>query len=1045
VANTTFDSVIPLLNDAASLLGEYYHPVCADPLQLYRSALLFMPSCALSMAASDDLLDIRLLSPRNPAWTSDVLIFQSTSSPFQGIQCIVVSPDDALVAAVYEDSRSPVKVWKTSTGQMLRTWTSNDSDRFHALTISFSLDGKQLAIMTPGAVYWWDPHTDIHRIQPIDLKIPTFIYNLLSHSVISADGARLAVGFSHDIGDSLLQSVDLNTGGLRTLLRNVVITSVAVSSDASRIASSSDDGNLRIWNAKDGVLLSTLNNFGLPAVVLAFTPRHDIVTMTDDGTVRMRGAEGCDTVFTLGNIPIAADRKVLSQTGFYSRNNSHMISASALYPLVAIATSEIVFVWDEDTRQLVARRQLYVDPSGEAHRWDGPDTAVAFMSDRPGLIVAPRQEDMSLWNFQAQQTAADTPLVDSVGGAVYSVRFSHDGCFVISGSDGSDLRVWETCSGGLKATIRTSHTHPVTAAEFALRDRSLVLSGSDGGQNMELREAETCRLLQQFDASSRMKIANQLIDFSRDGSQFVTMSRDSSSNILRLYESHTGKVLAEERQSKYFTAISFLPDGSRIIALSNLSMKSWSTLTQPPLRDSRITKIQNLGALPWHVLDTFACSPDSERIVSVSVYQEIHLWHARTGKEIRTSSKFTLLDVETPVPAELNDRHHILRYSPTTRGRFLSCSWAGVVRIWNDDTLEIEKTFTVNHMGRAISHLNHVPAVTACYSPDGERITVAFEHRSRTGQGQIHELKVYEWSTGQLIKELAPIISYDAHEDPGSYRDNFRSTMRLSFSPDGQYVFFLKAGRPRVEVWSLLNGEYIGSLWSPMRTMWTAFSICPVTARLIATCEPKSIAHQVAEAATVSSEVVAQSGLAGVDGTAMCLSIVQDLFEANQTYLCVWDTHGFQLQSTLRCGHDGFQPPHFCFDQGSRTLLKQAPPRHYTAPTVCQIPRLQRPNIIVRLGEWVEFIMRPDGSSPRHYYAEDREDQDRFIKLCYTPADRRPLASALMKSERCPWGPVAVHEHVVAIGSLRGSVTIIDLTSLMLTLESRREKLEEEG
>jgi WD40 repeat protein len=1033
--------MIALLNDAVLVLGEYFEPISTTPLALYRSALLFMPSCALSMAASDDLQEIRLLSPRNPAWTSDVLIFERKSFPFEGIRCMAVSPDDALVAAVYPDFGGLVEVWKASTGQVLHTWTSSDSENLHVLTISFSLDGKQLGIMTPGAVHWWDPHTDLRRIQPIDLKMPMFAYGFLSHSVISAGAARLVVGFSHDTDDALLQAADLNTGEVRTLLRNVVVTSVAVSSDASRIASSSDDGNLRVWNAHDGVLLSTLDNFGLPAAVLAFTPRHNIVTMTDDGTVHICSAEGCDTVFRLGEIPIAADRMVRRRTGFDSGNNAHMISASALFPLVAIATSEVVSVWNEDTRQLVAQRQLYVDRSAEG-RWNRPDTAVAFMSHRPGLIVVPTQEDMSLWNFQAQQTAVDAPLFDSVGAAVTSVKFSHDGCFVMSGSDDSDLRVWETCSGVLKATIRTSHTHPVTAAAFALQDRSLVLSGSDGDQNMELRETETCRLLQQFDASSRMQIANQLMDFSRDGSQFVTMSRDSSSNILRLYESHTGKVLAEERQSDidYFTAISFLPDSSRIIAVCDRSMKSWSTLTQPPLRDLRITNTADDGG--WHSFYSFTCSLDSERIVSSSAHGTIHLWDTRTGKKIQTASNIALLDVERTVPKYLLGGHHIVQYSRTTRGRFLSCSWAGVVRIWNDDTLEIEKTFTVNHLGRN-SYLSPDPTVTACYSPDGERIAVAFdhEHRSETGLAcHIHELKVYEWNTGQRIKELAPIISYDAHEDPGSYDPyNFTSTMSLSFSPDGHYVFFLKAGRPRVEVWSILNGEYIGSLWSPTRTMWTAFSICPVTARLIATCEPKSIAHQVTEAATVSSEVVAQSGLAGVDATAMCLSIVQDLFEANQTYLCVWDTHGFQLQSTLRCGRDGFQPPHFCFDQGSRTLLKQAPPRRHTAPAICQIPRLQRPNIVLRLGDWVEFIMSPDGSSPRHYCAEDREDQDRNIYMCYIPADRRPLkVSAMMKSEHCPWGPVAVHGYVVAIGSLRGSVTIIDLTSLVLTLESWR-------
>jgi WD40 repeat protein len=1024
--------VIPLLNDAASMLGEYYDPIRIAPLAVYHSALLFMPCCALYMAACNDLLDIRLLTPREPAWTSDALVFQRGRS--RVYLYISVSPDDALVAAV-DESCTQVEVWKTSTGQLLNTWFSYNSKTLpYVLATSFSLDGKVLAIITQEAVHWWEPHADICRIQSIDLKAPSvrvFPGSVPSHSVISSCGAFLAVGYSQE--EILLQVVDLNTGRARTFLRDLLIASVAVSQDASRIASSLYDIehriNLRVWNAHDGTLL--WNRRGDFSVALAFTQRHNIITVTRGGAVLMHSANGGDMAIELAKLSVDATEQI-DRRWYHAR----MISASRLFPLVAIATSEAVSVWNEDTKQLVACRQLYVNPSEEKYPNFRPVTRVAFTeSDRPGLIVASANEDMTLWNLQAQE-AMDAPPCNLLGGAVNSVRFSHDGCFVISASDDSDLRVWETCSGVLKTTIPTGHTHPVTAAAFALRDKSLVLSGSEGGQDMELRKAESCELLQQFNTSLRIQITSQLMAFSRDGSQFVTMSLDSGPNILRLYESNTGHVLAEERESEHeiFTAIMFLPDGSRVIAVSESSdsTKSWSTLTQPPLRDPRTTALHKQSR---EAFGLFAYSPDCTRMVSSSSNCEIQLWDASTGEKLQTASAsdFALLEVETRT-SHLLSRLNFLQYSPTMQGRFLSCSWAGVVRIWNDHTLDIERTITAINLHPG-SLLWPGSTVTACYSPDGAKIVVAAEHSLRRGSGQRYEIRVHDVNTGHAIQILAPIISHTAHEDPVSCDPHsFARSMSLSFSPDGQHLFFLGSGRPRVEVMSVLNGEHIGSLDSPLRTAFTAFSICPITARLFVTCQPKSIAHRITEAAEVSVELVAQSGLAGADATAMCVSIVQDLFEANQTYLCVWDTQGFQLQSTLRCGRNGFQPPHFCIDRDLHSLLRQPLSRHHTVAAVRQIPRLHRPKFVLDSDGWL--IFSPDGPSSRYCCAEDTEYEDLVINVCKLPGNRRPPPSALRRHE--PWGPVAAHGHVVAVGSLRGSVSILDLTSLMLKLEGSR-------
>jgi WD40 repeat protein len=1055
MADTPHNSVISLLKDAQSLLGEYYEPIRIAPGSLYHSALLFMPRCDLYMATHEDAQDIRLLSPRKSAWTSDILIFQREYSG--DTRPIVVSPDDTLIAAVEGHAGALVRVWKTSTGRVLNTWSdlSFNGDFINLsriLAITFSLDGRELAIITLYTVHWWDPYTDVQRTQPMDLQLPSRLRErtdgncvtarIPSQSVISEGGACVVVGFSDPVDLGSLQTVDLNTSKALVLLHDVAVLSVAISHDASRIASSLDDGRMRIWNAHNGDLLSAMDgSFDSPTVALAFTYRHSIVSMTVDGAVFLLDASGSDTPLRLRTPPVQLQApEQFCASVLLDSYNASAISASVRSPLLAVATTESVSIWSEETRMLVARRRLYTSLGGGC----ALGSAVAFMSSRIELVVAPTQEPMSLWDFQDRQAANHGPPFDLLGGAVNSVSFSHDGCYVISGSDDPDLRIWETTSGALKASVQTGHTHPVTAAAFALPDRSLVLSGSDDGQvmHMELCEAESGRLLKHLDSSPHWQTSNQLIAFSGDGSQFVTITRymSMSPTVLRLYQFSTGKVLAEEREIHHakFTAISFLPDGSRIIAVCGSSLMSWST--EPPLRDPR-TMTAGVAA-HWQSQDalfSFACSPDSARIVSTSPCSVIHLWDARTDKKIR-SATFALLGDEKSAPLYGWKLQHVLQYSPTTPGRFLSCSWAGVVRIWNDETLAIERTITATELAlvtRDDISLSY-STITACYAPDGTKIAVAveFDLNGECSNSRRLELRVHDVNAGHTVQMLAPIISYPAHEDPGVPNPpSVPLNMSLSFSREN--IFFLRPGQPRVEVWSVLSKEHIGSLPSPLRTELTAFAMCSITGRLIVACNPKSIRHQVTETATVSSELVARSGLAEYDATVMCTSIMQDLFDANQTYLCVWDTLSLQLRSTLRIGHDGYQPPHHCIDQASRSISGKLSLQRDIVPAAAWIPRLQRPRFILSPDGWLMFILSPDSWLPRYYRVDDfgGEDHGIFFPLCNIPPNRRPPDGALLDSYHCPWGPVAAHGHIVAIGSLKGPVTIIDLTSLMLKIE----------
>ena len=69
---------------------------------------------------------------------------------------------------------------------------------------------------------------------------------------------------------------------------NGKVTSLAYSSDSRRLASSSEDGTVRLWDTAMGHELLTLKGHARPVVNVVFSPDgNQIISVSDDRTIKV--------------------------------------------------------------------------------------------------------------------------------------------------------------------------------------------------------------------------------------------------------------------------------------------------------------------------------------------------------------------------------------------------------------------------------------------------------------------------------------------------------------------------------------------------------------------------------------------------------------------------------------------------------------------------------------------------------------------------------------------------------------------------------------
>ncbi|MCE9603506.1 MAG: hypothetical protein K8U03_01235 [Planctomycetia bacterium] len=375
----------------------------------------------------------------NAADGRQITIYEAHKTP---VSAVSFTTDGAAVVSAGTDKLA--QIWSATDAKPLQTLTGHTQP----VTALASVFGGAFVVSgsTDATVRTWNatdgkPGTTINAGAPV------------TSLAVSGDGKLLVVGCQ----DKLVKVFQLADGKLVATHTGHAqpVGSVAWNSKNTRIASASNDGALRVWDAVTGQLLETLSPGAtiLPTSVSFLAP--------DERTLVVGWSDGQAAIESLRlnwSIPAAvgpAPTGSLTSVAFTPDGAS----------LLTGGTDKKVQLWNALDGKLL---RPFAGPTDVV-------TSIAISADGTKVFAGGVDKAVRVWNF------ADAALISTLTHpvAVRALRPNSDGSRLATGADDNMVRIWSLPAGRV-IERHADATKPVTALAFSADNLAVHFAAADG-------------------------------------------------------------------------------------------------------------------------------------------------------------------------------------------------------------------------------------------------------------------------------------------------------------------------------------------------------------------------------------------------------------------------------------------------------------------------------------------------------------------------------------------------------------------------------------
>ena len=711
--------------------------------QVWAYTVAFSPDNTLLAVGGEAVEDSRPPVVVLDTTTHDVVVIPE--GPDTRVDGVAWSPDGRYLVAGERDRE--IFVWDTTTWELVRGGGEH-TDEIHAVT--FSPDGSHMVSggYDTQLLIWDTTSWQFTIIQSGDNE------NSLTLAY-SPDGTRLASG-----GDSSnIQIWDMVTPGRLEILRGhtQAVQSVLWTPDGNYIVSASEDGTVRLWDVATGEQVSQILETTHNVMEIVWSPDYAYLAASGfDGQVWVFAYDGLG--FTeINSVEVGKEMHSLawSSDGHLlaaSHTNGGVIWLTATEPLAVASTNNVT----SNIHLAISA----INPLAESVILEGWVYSLEFSPDNTLLAVGGQDSAQPIVILDAQtHEIVATPQHSSA--AINHMEWSSDGQYLVAGSGGGGMLVWETASWQLRFAdnIQNGDIH---ALAFSLDETQLV----SGGYTDELFiwNVGTWEIADKLALDGADSLA---LAFSPNG---IFLATGGNSDTLQIWDMTTHKRVASFTDSKMVGVQSLVwtSDGQYLISASDSgTVLIWSIETGEQVS-------QNFR-FPNGVME-LAWSADSQYLIAAGKDETIRLFH------YEENGHFTeVVTIETP------SAMHSLTWS--ANGQLIATGHPdGSVQWWQTNAISSNATLRLDQIPDNLDF--NWGAFDIAFSPDSAYLVVG-------GIGELGQ------SMMVLDSETHEIIALpEGHATENVYA--------ATWSPDGLYV---AAGynNNEVFVWDAVTHEPIFS------------------------------------------------------------------------------------------------------------------------------------------------------------------------------------------------------------------------------------------